>query len=373
MVISIIMNSYGQKKPMRKDSLNSPRYLFKETIMGTSMILGGLMLKNIDNDFYKMRHVYTPNFRYKYDDYLQYAPAALLLGLKFSGVQGTSSWSRMLVADAFSGLLLGVGVNSLKSMTSVLRPDGSAANSFPSGHTALSFMTATLLHKEYGKVSKWYSIGGYTIAATVGLSRILNNKHWLSDVVTGAGIGILSAELGYYFTHLIFKEKGLLKNTPSITSFRNRTPSYIGLYFGIGQGRYTKFSDYTQMTSLGVEGAYFVSKLFGIGGRLDLSMLSANNKIIKVGNMHLGPFLSYPLTNYFRLGAKLLCGRTILRDENHLSESITDKNPSFIFGISLSYLLTESLGLHLSYDFSQQMSNTKGYHRLISLGTNILF
>ena len=70
-------------------------------------------------------------------------------------------------------------------------------------------MAATMLHKEYGTTrSPWYSIGGYTVATATAVSRMLNNKHWLSDVMVGAGIGILSTEVGYFLTDLIFKDKG---------------------------------------------------------------------------------------------------------------------------------------------------------------------
>ena len=93
-----------------------------------------------------------------------------------------------------------------------LRPDGSRYNSFPSGHTATAFMTATMLHQEYGWRSPWFSIGGYTAAAITGVSRICNNRHWLSDVVAGAGIGIGAVHLGYYLTDLIFKEKHLYED-----------------------------------------------------------------------------------------------------------------------------------------------------------------
>lgn len=75
------------------------------------------------------------------------------------------------------------------------RPDGSNNKSFPSGHTATAFMAATMLHKEYGGRSPWYSIAGYSMATVTGVSRMLNNKHWLSDVLVGAGIGILGVSV----------------------------------------------------------------------------------------------------------------------------------------------------------------------------------
>ena len=70
-------------------------------------------------------------------------------------------------------------------------------------------MAAHMLHKEYGNVSPWISVGGYAVATATGATRMLNNKHWMSDILAGAGIGILAVEFGYLFADLIFKENGL--------------------------------------------------------------------------------------------------------------------------------------------------------------------
>ena len=139
---------------------------------------------NIDTDIHTIRNLQIPTFRYHYDDYLQYAPVMLTVGMKTYGIDGrSSSWSRMLVSDAFSVAVMAATVNGIKYSVGRLRPDGSAYNSFPSGHTATAFMSATMLHMEYGWKNPWYSIGGYTAAAVTGVSRIMNNRHWLTDVL----------------------------------------------------------------------------------------------------------------------------------------------------------------------------------------------
>lgn len=115
---------------------------------------------SFDTDIFTLRNTVMPEFRHHYDDYTQYAPAALMLGLKVSGYQGRSSWGRMLVSDAFSVASMAVLVNGIKYSVGRLRPDRSSYNSFPSGHTATAFMTATMLHKEYEGRSPWFSIGG---------------------------------------------------------------------------------------------------------------------------------------------------------------------------------------------------------------------
>lgn len=164
---------------------------------------------SFDSDISDIREAIVPDFHYTYDDWLQYGPAALMVGLKVGGYESRSSWSRMFVSDAFSVGAMALTVNGLKYTIKRTRPDGSRRNSFPSGHTATAFMTATMLHKEYGWRSPWFSIGGYTAAAVTGVSRLLNNKHWMTDVAAGAAIGIGSVHLGYFITDKIFNEKGL--------------------------------------------------------------------------------------------------------------------------------------------------------------------
>ena len=160
----------------------------------------------MDTDIYELRFATIPSFHYIYDDFTQYAPAAVMLGLKAFGDEGRSSWGGMLVSDAFSIGIMTAVVKGVKYSVNRQRPYG-GNHSFPSGHTATSFMTATMLYKEYGWKHPWLSIGGYTSAAVTGVSRIMNNAHWMSDVVAGAAVGIGSVHLGYYLTDLIFKGK----------------------------------------------------------------------------------------------------------------------------------------------------------------------
>ena len=89
---------------------------------------------------------------------------------------------------------------SLKYTNLEVRPDGHDNASWPSGHTEQAFAAASFLQKEYGYRSILYSIGGYTVATGVGVMRILNNKHYLPDVLIGAAAGILSTNL-VYLTH----------------------------------------------------------------------------------------------------------------------------------------------------------------------------
>ena len=87
-----------------------------------------------------------------------------------------------------------------------MRPDGSTYNSFPSGHTATAFVGAEFMHQELGWHSPWYSFAGYTMATATGILRIANNRHWLGDVIAGAGIGMLTTKLSYLVAEKIEKK-----------------------------------------------------------------------------------------------------------------------------------------------------------------------
>lgn len=157
---------------------------------------------NMDTDIRKA----IPHYNCEVDEYTQYAPAVLTLGLKACGYEGRTGWGQMIVADAFSTILMTGVTQGIKYGVDRTRPDGEQ-RSFPSGHTATAFMAATMLHKEYGWRSPWWSIGGYTVAAFTGVSRMMNDRHWMSDVAAGAAIGIGSVYLGYYLSDLIFKNR----------------------------------------------------------------------------------------------------------------------------------------------------------------------
>jgi membrane-associated phospholipid phosphatase len=143
---------------------------------------------------------------------IQYSPAAIMIALKAAGLEGRSDWPRMITADGTAVAIQAIITQVTKHALKRERPDGRAHNSYPSGHTATAFMCAQMLHKEYGEtVSPWISVGGYGIAATTGIFRVVANRHWCSDVMGGAAIGIFSTELGYELTDILFGEHRLRK------------------------------------------------------------------------------------------------------------------------------------------------------------------
>ena len=189
---------------------------------------------SMDTDIRDLRNEIAPSFHSGFDDYLQYAPAAVMLGMKAFGYESRTRWDAMLVSDVFSAVIMTGTVKGIKYIVHRQRPDIDEFDSFPSGHTATAFMAATLLHKEYGWRSPLFSLGGYAAATATGLSRLMNNRHWMSDVVTGAAIGIGSVHLGYYLTDLIFKDRHIYEDWERpVISYDGNEKHYVAeLLFG---------------------------------------------------------------------------------------------------------------------------------------------
>jgi membrane-associated phospholipid phosphatase len=141
-----------------------------------------------------------PNFQNRNDDWIQYVPMVTVYTLSFSGVRGRHDLANQTALLCKSALLMTAIFFALKYTNLEVRPDGHDNASWPSGHTEQAFAAASFLQKEYGHKSILYSIGGYAVASTVGAMRILNNKHYLPDVLIGAAAGILSTNL-VYLTH----------------------------------------------------------------------------------------------------------------------------------------------------------------------------
>lgn len=349
------------------------KFMDDMTFVGVPLFVAGLIAKSEKNAFKQQtKHSLLTKFKTEIDDYTQFFGPAAVVGLKLAGVEGRSDWPRLLANAGMSYGLMALMVNVIKNTAKEMRPDGSTANSWPSGHTATAFVGATLLHKEYGLTrSPWYSVAGYGVATATGVMRVLNNRHWISDVLSGAGIGILSGELGYAICDLLFKGKGLLRNDiPGMASVIDH-PSFFSISMGIGFGSRNLDFDLSDFgwaenmnlkfraaTAVSAEGAYFFNPYIGLGGRLRVKSSPINgwNNIVDkawedaayfygdyneqtdeyeidptiadaVSHMDfviesdhltefaadLGAYFNIPLSERFALGGKVLVGRSIMQ------------------------------------------------------------
>lgn len=364
--------------------------LFNSTYIGVPLIIGGLIEKHQDSKFRKLRNDFMPRFHRTLDNYTQIAPAAVMVGMKAAGVESRSSWGRMLLSDAFSVALMAGIVQGLKNTTNVMRPDGSDNHSFPSGHTATAFMTATMLNKEYGYKSPWIGVGAYSVATATGLMRMANNKHWLSDVLVGAGIGIMATEFGYWLADLIYKDKGLnIKNRDvADDEFDVRRNSFLGLYMGFNLplSKYDLDEDNVFQTStgttIGLEGAWFINRNIGIGGRASFSNLQyivnkndAPDKTFNYFTAMAGPYFSFPVTHRFSLGSKLV-GGGVWYPKTSINGISVGNNHGFSCGtgLSLKYDVRKHLSGIIFLDYNIQAPASHGsreYMHIMTLGAKV--
>lgn len=221
--------SYAQKeKSITYDSLPRPLQL-KHTLLPLAMVSYGFIgtydpsLKEVN---LQTKEAIWGNGHDKFhgDDFMQYAPGAAVFGLSAFGYEGKNKLIDQLFLLAGSYAIMGATVNTLKYSTKIERPDHTSFTSFPSGHTATAFMMAEFLNQEYKGRSILFSIGGYAVAGGVAYLRMYNNRHWLTDVVCGAGLGMLSTKLFYYLYPRIKSRFGQ-KKTTTISSNINIQPA----------------------------------------------------------------------------------------------------------------------------------------------------
>ncbi|MCB0715062.1 MAG: phosphatase PAP2 family protein [Chitinophagaceae bacterium] len=186
-------------------------------------------LRKINEDWKKNIWDDHPHKKLHLDNIFVVLPGAGAFALEAFGVKGKYPLKDKAIIYAMTSLLANGTASIMKKSTKSLRPDSTKYNSFPSGHSAQVFASAEFLRMEYKNVSAWYGIAGYAIALTTAYLRTYNNKHWLSDVIAGAGVGIASTKLTYWLypkiRHWFFKDK------PATTMI---LPTYNQGQFGIG-------------------------------------------------------------------------------------------------------------------------------------------
>ncbi|MFA5816039.1 MAG: phosphatase PAP2 family protein [Bacteroidales bacterium] len=203
--IFLTIGLHGQNSRFKPVDYSDSVYRFSvKKVIIPSVLVGygfaGLMIDPIKNLNLKIRSEITSRVttHRHIDNFTQYAPAGAVYGLNLLGIKGKHNFLDRSIILGTSLAVMGISVTGIKQLTHIQRPDGTSYNSFPSGHTATAFACAEFLYQEYKDVSVWYGIAGYTIAAGTGFMRMYNNRHWLTDVVAGAGFGILSTKIAYW-------------------------------------------------------------------------------------------------------------------------------------------------------------------------------
>lgn len=178
----------------------------KKSVIPLSLIGTGLIInysngsigkenlqENIQNSF--------PDFDSNLDNILLFVPTLTMYTADILKIESKNDAFTQTKYLAIAVLANNIITFSLKNILNEERPNGEDY-SFPSGHTSNAFVMATVLHHEFKDTHTILAFSGFLFATTTGVFRVLNNVHWVSDVLVGAGIGILVTDLVYRFEPL---------------------------------------------------------------------------------------------------------------------------------------------------------------------------
>jgi membrane-associated phospholipid phosphatase len=196
LIVFILVNFRSQAQ--NDSSITKKRFIIPTILIGSGTVLTipPASFKVTIRDFIQKN---INGYRNHAEDYFQYAPILELYAADIFHMQpSNNAWGHtkcLLLSELGTAAI----THLLKSSFDIERPDGSAKNSFPSGHTSQAFTAATVLYLEMKDSHPIYAYSGYVFATATGAFRMINNRHWLPDVLVGAGLGILVTNLVYYF------------------------------------------------------------------------------------------------------------------------------------------------------------------------------
>lgn len=195
---SVALDVVAQTQDSLKKRMSVVDYTFKPVslILPASLIAVGAVGTAIDgmNDFHLFSRKDSVK-QIKVDNYLEWGMLGWVFVCDLIGKE-KHNWVDQLFLVGLGEVINAGLVHGVKNIVNERRPDGTPY-SFPSGHTSNVFLGAHIAYKEFKDSNSWLAYSGYAVGVLVGASRLYNNRHWVADVVAGAGFGILSAELSY--------------------------------------------------------------------------------------------------------------------------------------------------------------------------------
>ena len=175
---------------------------YKQFIAPVALITAGTLLLNtaLNNDLQSnINNFFGEAFHTATDNYLPFIPVAQIYLGKSFGFKPRNDFQHQTINIIVANAIGASVFTTLKYTVKEERPDQSDDLSFPSGHTSIAFTNAALLYYEYKDSNVWYASSGFLFATATGILRIANNRHYTSDVLTGAGIGLASGLIVSYW------------------------------------------------------------------------------------------------------------------------------------------------------------------------------
>lgn len=212
----LFLSTFSQQS----DSLVANKKIrYTSYIVPTLLISGGTLLLNSEHNHTIQEESNTffgENFHSKADNIFPLVPLAQIYAGKYLGFKPKNDIQQQTINTAFANTATLVVIQALKYSVKKQRPDQSDDLSFPSGHTAIAFTNASLLYYEYKDSNFWYASSGFLFATATGVFRMANNRHYTSDVLTGAGIGLLSGILTSHWNPFQSLKWGKNKKTAAL-------------------------------------------------------------------------------------------------------------------------------------------------------------
>ena len=378
------LHAFSFSPRMQHDSVRqeSPAGL----ITGALLLGGGIVGHLSDHNYSRQQTSYFPHHSSMADNIIRWTPTAVRFGFRLAGLQGKSDWKRLL-ASHIATYSLNIGITeTLKRSIRQTRPDGYDNRSTPSGHAALSFMSAAILDEEYGYISPLVTLGGYAVSTAVSFNRTLGNHHYPGDVLMGAGIGLLSAKVAYALSDKILKrDKPATDNAKPLYPSR---ASHIGFFGGYKMAiSNLHSSDGTPIClhpgiEAGLQGTWFPIRHIGISGRISEYHSVVRKNALPVNawtdclSTRGGLSCSLPLSTSTTINAHALAGYTVQTGGRNELRSLcvpTIEGITWETGISGNFLFREHLDLSFRIDYQAICGSQTLQTISPSIGLNFVF
>jgi membrane-associated phospholipid phosphatase len=232
-ILFLIMVFIGNAQNQDSISIPKPKdkISYKQFIAPAALITSGALLLNtaLNDDLQSnSNRFFGKDFHTSADNFIPFIPIAQIYLGKTFGLKPKNDFQHQTINIIVANVIGAAVFSTLKYTVKEERPDKLDDLSFPSGHTSIAFTNAALLYYEYKDSNLWYASSGFLFASATGVLRIANNKHYTSDVLAGAGIGLASGLIVSYWNPL-----------KSVTfGKKNKTTAYvypqIGSQIGLG-------------------------------------------------------------------------------------------------------------------------------------------
>lgn len=199
LTVFVFLGGFAQQKDTLEYNKREP-FKFQKLIIPTAAIAAGTAVALTEKRADLVQNPKKIGYLGYFEDWAIYAPTVANAAFDLGGMKSRTDGANKLAIGAKTSLITLGTVTGLKYLIKKNRPDGTDNRGFPSGHAATVFAGATALSIEYKDNYPWVPYAAYTVAAGVSSLRVVHNKHYWSDVLVGAGLGILSSKLAYW-TH----------------------------------------------------------------------------------------------------------------------------------------------------------------------------